>query len=119
MAKIPRGEWRRRDYGMAIPPGGVFMYLFIYFFIWRGFCYRACGLARQTERDRETESEKSLPRGDGHAAIPSPLGILGTHVHMPGVSFKPPGPGHEPQSTTWESNDTAITLTAGPKGFLF
>ena len=28
--------------------------------------------APQKDRDRETESKKSPPRGDGHAAIPSP-----------------------------------------------
>ena len=28
--------------------------------------------------------------------------------------FKPPGPGLEPRSTTWQSSDIAITLTAGP-----
>ena len=43
----------------------------------------------------------------------SPLRILGTHAHMPGVSSKPPGPGREPRSTMWESSDIAITLTAG------
>ena len=39
--------------------------------------------------------------------------ILGTHAHAPGVSFKLPGPGREPQLTMWESRDIAITLTAG------
>ena len=74
-------------------------------------------LARQTERDIETESEKSPP---GEMVTPqslllhSPLGILGTHAHAPGVSFKPPGPGRELPSTIWESSDIAITLTAGP-----
>ena len=43
----------------------------------------------------------------------SPLRILGTHTHAPSVSFKPPGPGRKPRSTTWESRDIAITLTAG------
>ena len=44
--------------------------MFLLFF--RDLYYRVCVLARQTERDIETESEKSPPRGDGHAAIPSP-----------------------------------------------
>ena len=44
-----------------------------FFFLLRGFCYRARALARQPERDIETESEKSPPRGDDHATIPSPL----------------------------------------------
>ena len=46
----------------------------------------------------------------------SPLGILGTLAHALGVSFKPPGLGREPWSTTWESSDIAITLTAGSQG---
>ena len=29
--------------------------------------------------------------------------------------FKLPGPGLEPRSTTWESSDIAITLTAGSR----
>ena len=49
----------------------------------------------------------------------SPLGILGTHAHTPGVSFKPPGPGREARSTTWESSDIAIMLTAGSLEFSF
>ena len=75
-------------------------------------------LARETERDREIESEKSPPRGDGHAAIPSPpfssrdLGHARTRAQH---EFKPPGPGLDLWSTTWESSDIAITLTAGPK----
>ena len=72
---------------------------------------------RQAERDRETESEKS-PLGGmvtlQSLLLHSPLRILGTHAHVPGVSFKPPGLGHELWSTTWESSDIAITLTAGP-----
>ena len=74
-------------------------------------------LARKRERDIETESEKSLPRGMAtlqSLLLHSPLGILGTHAHVPGMSFKPLGPGREPWSTTWESSDIAITLTAGP-----
>ena len=73
--------------------------------------------ARQTERDRETESKKSSPRGDGHAAIPSPpfssrdLGHARTRTRH---EFKPLGPGLEPRLTMWESSDVAITLTAGP-----
>ena len=46
------------------------MVFWIFFFL-RGFCYRTHALVRQTERDTETESEKSPPRGDGHAVIPS------------------------------------------------
>ena len=73
-------------------------------------------LTRKTEKDRETESEKSPP---GEMAmlqsllLRSPLRILGTHAHVPGVSFKPPGPGLELRSITWESSDIAIMLTAG------
>ena len=89
----------------------------IFFFLFRGFCYRACVLTRQTERDRERESEKSPPREDGHVSIPSPpfsshdLGYTCTCVWH---EFKPPGLGLEPRSTTWESSNIAITLTAGP-----
>ena len=81
------------------------------------FCYRVHVFARKTERDRETESEKSLPRGDGHAAIPTPpfssqdLGHACTRTQR---EFKPPGPGFEPWSTTWESSGVAIMLSAGP-----
>ena len=46
----------------------------------------------------------------------SPLRILGTHAHMPSVSFKPPGLGRELRSTTWESSNIAITLTADSHG---
>ena len=73
--------------------------------------------ARQTERDREPESEKSPPRGDGHAAIPSPpfsSRNLGHTRTCAWHEFKPPGPGLKPWSTTWESSDIAIMLTAGP-----
>ena len=78
-------------------------------------------LARQTERDIETESEKSLPRGEGHVAILSPsfsswdLGHARTRARR---EFKPPGLGHEPRSTMWESSDIAIMLTAGPRFFV-
>ena len=88
------------------------------FFFLRDFHYTACALARQTERDIQTESEESPPRGDGHAAIPSPplssrdLGHACTRARR---EFKPPGPGRKPWSTTWESSDIAIMLTAGPK----
>ena len=92
--------------------------LFIIFFLFgEVFFYRVCALARKTERDIETESEKSPPAGMvmlQSLLLHSPLGILGTHAHAPGVSFKPPGPGLELQSTTWESSDIAITLSAGP-----
>ena len=49
----------------------------------------------------------------------SPLGILGTHAHVPSMSFKPPGLGREPRSTTRESSDIAIMLTAGPNSLTF
>ena len=56
----------------------------------------------ERQRDRETESEKSPSRGDGHVAIPSPfssrdLGHARTHTQR---EFKPPGPGLELWSTT-------------------
>ena len=72
-------------------------------------------LARK--RDRETESEKSPPTGDGHTMIPSPpfssqdLGHARTHAQC---EFKPLGPGLEPRSTTWEYSDIDIMPTAGP-----
>ena len=74
-------------------------------------------LVGETEKDRETESEKSPPGGMAtlqSLLLHSPLGILSTHAHVPGVSFEPPGPGLKSQSTTWESSDIAIMLTAGP-----
>ena len=101
-------------------PFYIYLILFIVVIIiiivifWRGFCYRACVLTSK----RETESEKSPPTGDGHAAIPSPpfssqgLGHARTRARH---EFKPPGLGLGLRLTTWESSDIAITLTAGPK----
>ena len=57
--------------GKCVHPIAKFFF-FLSFFFWRDFHCRARALARQTERDIETESEKSPPWGDGHAAIPSP-----------------------------------------------
>ena len=74
------------------------------------------------ERQRETESEESLPTGDGHAAIPSPpfssqdLGHARTRARC---EFKPPSLGFESWSTTWESSDIAIRPTAGPEQQFF
>ena len=65
---------------------------------------------RERQRDRKLEI---IPRGDGHAVIPSsPFSFwdLG-HTHAR-HEFKPPGLGLEPQLTTWESNNIAITLTS-------
>ena len=76
---------------------------------------------RERERDGETESKKSLPTEDGHAAIPSPsffsrnLGHARTYTRC---EFKPPGPGLEPRSTSWESGNIAIMLTACPQKLL-
>ena len=75
---------------------------------------------RLPERQRETERQKARNHPPGGMAtlqsllLHSPLGILGMHAHTPDMSSKPPGPGLKPQSTTWESSDIAITLTAGP-----
>ena len=73
---------------------------------------------RQTDRERRRDRKREItPRGDGHAAIPSPpfssrdLGHAHTRTCM---SFKSPGLECEPWSTTWESSDIVITLTAGP-----
>ena len=49
-----------------------FLVLWGFFLGGRSFFYRVHVLTRRTERDREIESEKSPPREDGHAAIPSP-----------------------------------------------
>ena len=90
-------------------------FLFLLLF-WRGF---PIGHVRLPDRQRERERQKARNHPPGGMATPQslllhpPLGILGMHAHAPGVSFKPPGPGHEPRSTTWESSDIAITLTAG------
>ena len=67
-------------------------------FFCRGFRYRVRVLTRQTERDIETESEKSPPRKDGHATILFPpfssrdLGHACTRAQR---EFKPQGPGLE------------------------
>ena len=92
------------------------------FFFLRGFCYRARVLARQTERDRETESEKSPPRRHGLASISSPpfssldFGHARTRAQR---EFKPLGLGLESRSTTWKSSDVVITLSAGPDIYFF
>ena len=53
--------------------GNYFLDSLFFFLIFFGEVF-AIGHVRSPdrERDRETESEKSPPRGDGHAAIPSP-----------------------------------------------
>ena len=94
------------------------MGLFIYFFFFERFSAIGCVRSPDRQRDIETESEKSSPRGHGHAAIPSPpfssrdLGHARTRARS--EFFKPLGSGREPWSTMWESCDIAITLTAGP-----
>ena len=75
-----------------------------------------------SERERQTESEESPPRGDGHTTIPSPpfssWDLVLVHT-CPRNEFKPPGLGLELRSATWGFSDIAITLTAGPSfGFL-
>ena len=95
----------------------AFVKPFRLFFFWRGFRYRARALARQTERDTETERRNHHPEGmvtPQSLLLHSSLGFLGTHAHAPGVSFKPSGPGRKPWLTTWESSDIAIMVTAGP-----
>ena len=80
-------------------------------------CHRAHTYTSRGETERDRESEKSPPRVDGHATIPSPpfssedLGHARTRTWR---EFELPGPGLKPWSATWESSDTAITLTAGP-----
>ena len=71
---------------------------------------------RHTHRERERQKARNHPPGgDGHAAIPSPpfssrdLGHAHTRARR---EFNPPGPGLELWSTTWESSDIAIILTA-------
>ena len=91
--------------------------LSLFFTFWEACRYRAGALARQTEKDRETGSEKSPPRGDGHVTIPSPpfsSRDLGHACTCAWCEFKPPGPGLEPRLATWEFSDIAIMLTAGP-----
>ena len=88
---------------------------FFFFFFLSSFCYRAHALARKTERDREIESEKSPPRGDGHAAIPSPPFSSRDHVCTRAqCEFKPPGPGLELRLTSWEFSNIAIMLLLVP-----
>ena len=72
--------------------------------------------------DRQRDSKKSPPRGDGHAAIPSPpfsswdLGYARTRTRS---EFKPLGPGLEPWLTTWESSNIVIMPTACLQHTLF
>ena len=92
-----------------------FLKTFFFPCFWRGFfaigCVRSPDRERQRDRKREITPQRGWSRRNAFSSI---LRILGTHAHSPDVSFKPPGPGREPQSTTWESSDIAITLTAGP-----
>ena len=77
---------------------------------------------RQRDRARVRGKVRNHPPGGmvmSQSLLHSPLGILGTHAHVPGVSFKPQGMGREPRSTMWESSNIAITLTAGPKTKFF
>ena len=129
MPKILREEWRRKDCGMAIPPGGDFslsvclclsdehMRHIAKNLKKKKLLEGACTHQKERERDRETESEKSSPRGDSYPSIPSPPFFsrdLGHTCICAQREFKPPGPGLELRSTTWESSDIAITSTAGP-----
>ena len=61
------------------------------------------------------------PRGDGHAAIPSPFSSqdLGHARTCALHEFKPPGPGLKLRSTTWEFSDIAFMLTTGPHSSTF
>ena len=103
----PQGRWSCRDPFSSIILSGSWACahahvpgVSCFFFFWRDFHCRARALARQTERDIETESEKSPPRGDGHAAISSPpfsswdLGHARTRARH---ESKPLGPGLEPR----------------------
>ena len=98
----------------------------IYFFIFGEFF--AIGRMRSPDRQRETERQKARNQSPGVMATPqslllhSPLRILGTHTHTHTRAqreFKPPGPGLELQSTTWQSSDIAIIPTAGPAQHYF
>ena len=112
-ANMPKTPRRMEEKGLqgGHPPWGVIS-SFLSFSFGEVFA-----IGRVPDRERQTESEKSPPRGDGYAAIPSPpfssqdLGHARTRAQC---EFKPPGPRLEPRSTTWESSDIAITLTAGP-----
>ena len=111
---------------MAIPPGVISCFLSLTVSISptnthvlkqknfeRDFCYRAHVLTRKTERWKMRNHSPEGMAMPQSLLLHSPLGILGTHAHAHDVSFKHPGPGRRPRSTTWESSDMAITLTAG------
>ena len=69
-----------------------FVILFFFLFFERFLLFGVCAC----QKDREAESEKSLPRGDGHAAIPSPpfsFQDLGHTCTRAWCEFKPPGLG--------------------------
>ena len=119
MPVYPRSQEENREEWIVawLPPKGCFLS----FFLFSGEVF-AIGCMRSPDRQRETESKKSPPRGDGHAAVPSPpvssrdLRHVSTHARR---EFKPPGLGLKPQSSTWKSSDIAITLTTGPRSFTF
>ena len=73
-------------------------------------------LARKAGRDRQ----KVRNHPSEGMAIPqsfllhSPLGILGMHTHVPGMSSKTPSLGFEQWSDMWESRTLTATLPAGP-----
>ena len=102
--------WESSNIAITQTAGSLF-FLFLGRFLLLGAC------ARQKEAERQ-KARNHPPGGDGHAAIPSPpfsSRDLGHALTCTRREFKPPGPGCEPRSTTWESSDIAITLTAGPR----
>ena len=69
--------------------GHRFVFVFV-FVLNSDFCYRAHALTRETERDRETEGQTSLPRGrvaPHFLLLHSLVRILSMHTHTTGMSL--------------------------------
>ena len=71
------------------------------------FCYKAHVLTRKSERQKSTNhlsGGMTMPQ----SLLLSPLNILGTHTHAPGVTLKPQDLVIEQWSATWDSAFTIM-----------
>ena len=110
------------DCSLSPGTGGLFSFFFFFSFFGEFF---AVGHVHSPDGQRETERQKARNHpSDGMAMSQSllfcsPLKILGTHAHVPGMSLCHQDPGLELRSTTWESRDIAIMPSAGPRSHDF
>ena len=91
-----------------------FLSLFLFFFFFEKFF--AIGHMHSPERQRDRKQEIT-PQGGWPCLSPfSSILLLVSWIACTCTwrEFKPPGPGLEPQSATWESSNIVIMLIAGP-----